>query len=481
MSNKLSDLIKELSLTEKLFLISGIVMIVGLALPIIQIPLLGNFNALNSGWGAAYFFLVIGVLGLFFWKKEYSKAGMIVLSGLGIFQIIYAITSLGGFTIDLGFLGEMSLFTFLGIGAYILTIGLIASGILAILLLKEHNNSIKLFVISVVVLIILCGVDIAYNQIEITGDTINETDFEIPFDLGTTEEELETKTFSLGDTITYSGVELTFTTLEKAMHSKFTDFETDVEYYRITYTMKNTNSERITPCSFDFILLDSNGHQIDDGFSVMDDGDSLYDDIFSDVQKNYRKWFETANQIEGDISIYIKPAYVTDETCPNFEIKLEVPESEVVTPSSLTLLGEQVDDVTEEITCPTMSNAGTFEFNYNKDYDFLRLYADFLTNAKFSEGWELSYKPSPSEYSRDSFSCEKGNVEGENTNYLYCTSFSYRPTLKKNTIDEEGNIVNTDYLYVTSFIFDAKGKDVTNTEDLKSLSFEGIICSESYY
>lgn len=168
-------------------------------------------------------------------------------------------------------------------------------------------------------------------------------------------EKMSTKQYSLGDTITFSGVELTFTTLEKAIHLKFTDFETAREHYRLTYEIKNTNSERIVPCNFEFVLLDNNGHQVSDSFGVMDDGFDG-EEIYPNVKIIDRVWFETNNDISGDITIYVKP-FVCDETCqamrkimgfeenndeqtcPDFEIKLYIPENQILTPEKLELLG----------------------------------------------------------------------------------------------------------------------------------------------
>lgn len=131
----------------------------------------------------------------------------------------------------------------------------------------------------------------------------------------------------------------------------------------------------------------------------------------------------------------------------------------------------------KDVECPKMTKGSSFSFDYNKDYDILQLNADFLIGARFSDGWELNYEPY-----EDYFSCEKGSVAGENINNLYCTpSSSYYSTLKKNTIDDDGNIVQTDYLSIKSLIFDAKGKDTTRVDDLKSLQFENMTCSESYY
>lgn len=163
------------------------------------------------------------------------------------------------------------------------------------------------------------------------------------------------RTFGLGDTIQYKGMEMVPTSLEKAIHEHFTDFG-ESEYYRLTYTLKNTNDERIEPCRFESIFLDSNGHQIDDSFGVMDDGFSG-DVIFPDVTVTDRIWFETNNDIEGDITIYLQaftcdaecqelrkqlemPEYVDTSTCPEFEIKLEILESEILTPDRLALYSE---------------------------------------------------------------------------------------------------------------------------------------------
>ena len=40
-----------------------------------------------------------------------------------------------------------------------------------------------------------------------------------------------TKSYKLGEAISFSGIDLVFTTLEKAIHAKFTDFNTEVEHY----------------------------------------------------------------------------------------------------------------------------------------------------------------------------------------------------------------------------------------------------------
>ncbi|HLC61725.1 MAG TPA: hypothetical protein VJI52_01775 [Candidatus Nanoarchaeia archaeon] len=136
-----------------------------------------------------------------------------------------------------------------------------------------------------------------------------------------------------------------------------------------------------------------------------------------------------------------------------------------------------------KISCPDIVQTTTYEFKWGESIQgnkHLYLYADFLKNVRFTNSWELSNLPSSSEFSRDSFVCEKGSKSGESINKLYCRpTLSYEPRLRRNEIDSNGNIINTDYQYVKSFIFDISGKDINNAIDLKDLKFESITCSTS--
>jgi len=133
-----------------------------------------------------------------------------------------------------------------------------------------------------------------------------------------------------------------------------------------------------------------------------------------------------------------------------------------------------------KISCPNIVKLPTtYEFwGGDTSSKTLFLYADFLENVEFSDGWELTYTPS-SHDAMSSFTCEKGSEAGESVNKLYCRSdsWAYEPRLRKNTIDSQGNIVKSDYQYITSFIFDISGKDINNANDLKNLKLESITCS----
>ena len=51
---------------------------------------------------------------------------------------------------------------------------------------------------------------------------------------------IQTEDFGLGDKIAFSGVELVFTTMEKANHRSFYE-DKQLQMYRLTYTIKNNN------------------------------------------------------------------------------------------------------------------------------------------------------------------------------------------------------------------------------------------------
>ena len=108
--------------------------------------------------------------------------------------------------------------------------------------------------------------------------------------------------------------------------------------------MKNNNADRVNRCDFDYILVDSAGHQLNETFIVADDG-YHGDEIFSGVEITSREWFETQNNITGDIMIYVQPSSNilgnNNETCPGFEIKLDVPENQILTPQQLVLLDDE--------------------------------------------------------------------------------------------------------------------------------------------
>ena len=71
---------------------------------------------------------------MFFWKKKYSLYSSLVLSGISILYFVYRIIDLAsmGFKLNLGILGEINLFNFMGIGIYLTLISLIGIFILSL-------------------------------------------------------------------------------------------------------------------------------------------------------------------------------------------------------------------------------------------------------------------------------------------------------------------------------------------------------------
>ena len=135
--------------------------------------------------------------------------------------------------------------------------------------------------------------------------------------------------------------------------------------------------------------------------------------------------------------------------------------------------------------CPDIIETTNYEFKWGESIEGnenLYLDADFLNEVVFSGEWELSNKPSNNPYLSDSFVCAIGSKAGESINKLYCRpTYMYEPKLRKNTIDDEGNIVDTDYQYIKTFIFDITRKDINNANDLKDLEMESITCSKTSY
>jgi hypothetical protein len=108
--------------------------LLGLILPWINIPIVGSSNALNNWKGVVAFLLCLGLIGTFFWEKKYSLYSSLVLSGISLLYFIYRIIDLAsmGFKLNLGILGEINLFNFIGIGVYLTLISLIGIFILSL-------------------------------------------------------------------------------------------------------------------------------------------------------------------------------------------------------------------------------------------------------------------------------------------------------------------------------------------------------------
>lgn len=156
---------KKFETSEILFLCSIGAVLLGMILPWIQIPILGSFSALKSGWGVFFFFVVIISGGVFFWKKHISQSVLFVLSGLFILSVIERVIALGseGFSLDLGILGKISIFNFLGVGIYLTIVASVLLFAFSFFLLKKNNQ--KTLKVSAIVLGVLFTLGLVYGMI----------------------------------------------------------------------------------------------------------------------------------------------------------------------------------------------------------------------------------------------------------------------------------------------------------------------------
>jgi len=129
---------KEFNLIDKLYLGSLALMIFSIFMPWVSIPIVGSFNALNHWIGVVTLLVLIGIAILYFFKNKCSIISYLSLSALFIIYLIFKIIQIGGFAIDLGFMGEISIFSFLGVGAYFFLIGLFTGIIFSINKLKSN-------------------------------------------------------------------------------------------------------------------------------------------------------------------------------------------------------------------------------------------------------------------------------------------------------------------------------------------------------
>jgi len=291
--------------------------IISLLLPWIKIPIVGGVSAINNWKGLVGFFLLIGIVGLYFYKKRYSYLASLSLIGGVSLYAIYSLLRIVFTSVDLGIFGEFSPLLFVGVGIYFFVVGSIGVAIKAFIELKKAKDEYLKYAIITGVIIFA----IIFLTMNLGTFTTNEpTTSNDLFNSGNTktEKKMETKEYSLGETISYNGVE--FKTISFEYDDTSDDswsFESSA--YVLDFEIKNTNNEEITNCDFSFDYVNSEGEQI-----YGSDYYGGYSEIFPNAKESYDVRFTDVNK--GKVgTIYIKPTSYSDEhTCPDFKIKINI-------------------------------------------------------------------------------------------------------------------------------------------------------------
>lgn len=115
---------------DKIYLGSIGVMLLALFMPWIDFKIM-SFNALNHGLGIVALLIIIAIGVLYVYNKKASIISHFVFSAIFIALIIYKISTVG-LIIDLGFFGEVSIFSFLGVGLYVFIVAMISAIVVGI-------------------------------------------------------------------------------------------------------------------------------------------------------------------------------------------------------------------------------------------------------------------------------------------------------------------------------------------------------------
>ena len=291
--------------------------IISLLLPWIKIPIIGGVSAINNWKGLVGFFLLIGIIALYFYNKRYSYlASLSLVGGISLYAI-YSLLRIVFTSVDLGIFGEFSPLLFVGVGIYFFVVGSIGVTIKAFMELKKAKDEyLKYAIIAGVVIFSLILLTMNLGTFT-TNEPTTSNDL---FDSGNakTEKKMETKEYSLGETISYNGVE--FKTISFEYDDTSDDpwsFESSA--YVLDFEIKNTNNEEITNCDFSFDYVNSEGEQI-----YGSDYYGGYSEIFPNAKESYDVRFTDVNK--GKVgTIYIKPTSYSDEhSCPEFKIKINI-------------------------------------------------------------------------------------------------------------------------------------------------------------
>ena len=291
--------------------------IISLLLPWIKIPIIGGVSAINNWKGLVGFFLLIGIIALYFYNKRYSYLASLSLVGGVSLYTIYSLLRIVFTSVDLGIFGEFSPLLFVGVGIYFFVVGSIGVTIKAFMELKKAKDEyLKYAIIAGVVIFALILLTMNLGTFT-TNEPTTSNDL---FDSGNakTEKKMETKKYSLGETISYKGVEF------KTISFEYDDTSDDSwsfqsSAYVLDFEIKNTNNEEITNCDFSFDYVNSEGEQI-----YGSDYYGGYSEIFPNAKESYNVRFTDVNK--GKIgTIYIKPtSYSEEHSCPDFKIKINI-------------------------------------------------------------------------------------------------------------------------------------------------------------
>jgi len=294
--------------------------IISLLLPWIKIPIVGGVSAINNWKGLLGFFLLIGIVVLYFYKKRYSYLASLCLVGGVTLYTIYSLIRIVFASIDLGIFGEFSPLLFVGVGIYLFVVGGIGVTIKSFIELKTSKD--RYFKIAIIGAIVLLGLILLFMSVgSFTDNDSASIELDNILDSGSSksEKKMTTKEYSLGDTIKYSGIE--FKTLGFDYDDTSNDewsFESSA--YVLSFEIKNTNDEEITNCDFSFDYVGADGEQV-----YGSDYYGGYAEIYSNAKETYEVRFRSDVNNGKVGSIYIKPTSYSDEhTCPDFKIEIKI-------------------------------------------------------------------------------------------------------------------------------------------------------------
>lgn len=305
-------------LKNKFYLGALVLTIISLLLPWIKVPIVGGISAINNWKGLVGFFLLIGIVALFFYKKRYSYLASLTLVGGVTSYSIYALLKIVFTSVDLGIFGQFSPLLFVGVGLYLFVVGGICVTVKSFIELKKSKD--KYFKFALIGAVVIFALLFVYmNAGSFGSEPESTTDLGLIQNKKEEPKKISTKEFSLGEKIQYGGIEFTPLTFEYDDTSK-DEWSFESSGYILTLEIRNTNSEEIENCDFSFNYIGSDGEQIPGSGYY-----GGYSTIYPNAKDSFKVRFTTENNA-GDVgTIYINPdSYSGDAVCPDFKVKLNI-------------------------------------------------------------------------------------------------------------------------------------------------------------